>query len=84
MVSSCANPSCSAPFRHLKEGRLFVIDPRERTHKVVDRPSSQLEYFWLCERCKPRFTLVVGPGNRVSCVSRVKIERDDRVYALSA
>lgn len=84
MVSSCANPSCSAPFRHLKEGRLFVIDPRERAHMVVDWPSSQLEFFWLCERCTPRFTLAVGPGNRVSCVSRAESEPHDRAQALSA
>jgi len=84
MVSSCSNPSCSAPFRHLKEGRLFVINPRERAHKQADRPSSQLEFFWLCERCTPRFTLAVGPGNRVSCVSRAKSERNDRADARSA
>jgi hypothetical protein len=84
MVSTCANPTCSAPFRHLKEGRLFLIDPRERAHKEVDRPASQLEFFWLCEQCTSRFTLAVGPGNRVSCVSRAESEPTHRPDARSA
>jgi len=74
MVSNCANPKCSVPFRHLKEGRLFVIDPRDRAHRGAGRSSLGLECFWLCEQCTPRLTLAVGPGERVSCVSRSESE----------
>jgi hypothetical protein len=84
MVSTCANPSCSAPFRHLKEGRLFLVDPRERARGQACSFSSRLEFFWLCDRCTPRFKLAVGPGNRVSCVSRAESEPTHRPDALSA
>lgn len=70
MVSTCANPECSAPFRHLRQGRLFLVDPRDRRYSQAGWGSSQLQFFWLCEQCMPRFTLAVGPGERVSCVSR--------------
>jgi hypothetical protein len=75
MVSTCANPECSTPFRHLRQGRLFLVDPRDRRHNQPGWSSSRLEFFWLCEQCKPRFTLAVGPGERVSCVSRSESER---------
>ena len=70
MVSTCANPECSASFRHLKQGRLIVIDPREQAHSHVATSSSRLEYFWLCDLCATRFTLAVEAGNRVCCVAR--------------
>ena len=64
MVSTCANPDCTVPFRRLREGRLIVID-RFRDADLARRP----EYFWLCDQCARRFTLVIGPENLVSCVS---------------
>ncbi len=53
MVSKCSNPSCSASFRHLKEGRLFRLenDPALRSK------SNRVEYFWLCHRCSSTLTL---------------------------
>ncbi len=74
MVSTCANPECSAPFRHLREGRLFLIDPKGRAHSLAAWSSWRLEVFWLCDKCAPRFTLAIGPGIRVSCVSRAESE----------
>lgn len=74
MVSTCANPQCSAPFRHLKQGRLIVLDPRDQSSSQGAPSSLRLEYFWLCELCAPRFTLAVEPGNRVRCVSRADSE----------
>jgi len=84
MVSTCANPECSVPFRHLKQGRLIVIDPRDQGHSHVPAPSSRLEYFWLCDLCAPRFCLAVEPGNRVRCVSRAKNDATDRLEPRSA
>lgn len=84
MVSICANPECSAPFRHLKTGRLFLIDPRDGAHSQAAWSSTRLEYFWLCDTCAPRFTLAIGPGNRVSCVSRAESEPNHRAYLRSA
>lgn len=84
MVSTCANPQCSAPFRRLKQGRLIVIDPREQAHSQMASPLSRLEYFWLCDQCAPRFTLAVEPGNRVRCISRADDRPGDRPELLSA
>jgi hypothetical protein len=72
MVSTCANPECSAPFRRLRQGRLFLIDPRDRARSQTAPGSTRLEFFWLCDRCTPQFTVVVGPENEVSCVSRLE------------
>lgn len=79
MVSTCANPECSAPFRHLTQGRLFLVNPRDRRPSQAGRSSSGLQFFWLCEQCIPRFTLAVGPGELVSCVSRSASDSHHRV-----
>jgi len=57
MLGKCSNPSCSAPFRYLRDGKLFRLeaDPRLRTSKP-----NKLEYFWLCDRCSPRMSLRIG------------------------
>ncbi len=74
MVSTCANPDCLAPFRRLTEGRLIVVD---RQHRAPSSgvPVSRPEYFWLCDQCAPRLTLVIGPENLVSCVSPLECKR---------
>lgn len=54
MLGRCSNPSCSAPFRYLRDGKLFRLetDPKARTSKP-----SKLEYFWLCDHCSPSMSL---------------------------
>lgn len=61
MLQKCANPSCSAPFRSLREGKLFLaetlpLDPSQpfdgNRRKVRRR-----EHFWLCDTCSAHFTL---------------------------
>ena len=61
MLQKCANPSCSAPFRSLREGKLFLAETLP--HKPA-APSTELqprvrrrEHFSLCEPCSVRFTL---------------------------
>jgi hypothetical protein len=62
MLGKCSNPSCSAPFRYLRHGKLFRLeaDPRLRT----SRPNN-LEYFWLCDNCSPRVSLRIGDAGEV-------------------
>ena len=62
MLAKCANPSCSAPFRYLRDGRLFRLeaDPRFRSSKP-----HKLEFFWLCDRCSPRMSLRISDGGKV-------------------
>lgn len=54
MVAKCSNPSCSAPFRYLEDGRLFRL---ERDPALGASQSKRVEYFWLCQRCSSTMTL---------------------------
>ncbi len=54
MISRCANPYCGAPFRYLREGKLFQLytgsDPGPSSGSG-QKTSRQMEYFWLCGQC---------------------------------
>jgi hypothetical protein len=68
MVEKCANTACSATFRRLGDGRLFVkeipVDPRSDGKGL----SRQLHYFWLCNACCRTMTVTTetGTGIRVA------------------
>jgi hypothetical protein len=74
MVSKCANPECAAPFRYFHLGRLFrweteVGFDRRRSMGKDDeakKPIRRIEFYWLCESCSPRMTLVFEKGVGVS------------------
>jgi hypothetical protein len=67
MVSKCANPSCSKPFRYLHEGKLFRVEkpynhlPDDGGPMTADltsaKPVRSVEFFWLCEKCAAVMTL---------------------------
>ena len=65
MISKCAHPKCNLVFRYLHEGRLFQFDMKPSTGGLsesgTDKPSQKLEYFWLCDSCASRMTLVREP-----------------------
>ena len=59
MLSKCLNPTCSATFQYLHDGRVF--------HLEIPAPGDngsfrRREYFWLCGRCSQGFTVVVKDG----------------------
>lgn len=54
MLSKCANPHCSVPFRRLNEGKLFCLESEQRNSQ---HKSSRVEYFWLCRSCSFTMTL---------------------------
>jgi hypothetical protein len=54
MLVKCTNPSCSASFRYLRDGRLFLL---ERDPTLWSSKSNRVEYFWLCHRCSSEMTL---------------------------
>ena len=66
MVSKCANPDCSVPFRYFHQGKLFRVETstgleRRRAMGQDDEPRKpirRLEFFWLCGDCSSRMTLV--------------------------
>jgi len=62
MVAKWSNPSCSASFRYLEEGRLFRLekDPAPRSSKVA-----AAKYFWLCPSCSSTMTLHLSEDGSV-------------------
>ena len=64
MVSKCANPACSAPFRYLHEGKLFRIERSiqknsDQEHDSIGKKqAAHVEFFWLCKDCSQTLTLI--------------------------
>ncbi len=65
MLSKCANPLCSAPFRYLHEGRIFNIEVAAWCEDPSGDPSPKIEHFWLCGRCA-RTLKVIWKDGRVT------------------
>ena len=61
MLHKCANPACTAPFRSLREGKLFLAEtyPSEMNGAFDGnrRKLRRREHFWLCNACSAQFTL---------------------------
>lgn len=59
MVSKCANPSCSAIFRYLREGKIFHVatgpygPEKDNASETFTR-----ERFWLCGDCSTKMTVI--------------------------
>ena len=74
MVSKCANPECATPFRYFHQGQLFRLETQtghdRRKGMGVDndlkKPLRRIEFFWLCEDCAGRMTLVSEKGAGVT------------------
>jgi len=59
MVSKCANPSCSATFRYLREGTIFHAasgPTAPEKDSLAGTPSH--ERFWLCRECSTKLTII--------------------------
>lgn len=68
MVTKCANPSCSASFRYLRGGKLFLVD-LHRFHSASEPGGAAadkraVEHFWLCDRCSLDLTVTVDSRGR--------------------
>lgn len=62
MLHKCANPSCSIPFRHLREGKLFLAETeyfpgKQTTTRGSLRLARRIEHYWLCDECSQQLTL---------------------------
>jgi hypothetical protein len=64
MLYKCANAACSAPFRRLREGKLFQVEteyfaghPGTPTTLRRVRSCRRVEHYWLCDACSPYVTL---------------------------
>jgi hypothetical protein len=54
MLAKCLNPLCTAPFRYLRQGRMFNLEI-----VVPDGKARRREHFWLCEQCAAALTVVL-------------------------
>ena len=68
MLHKCANPDCSRQFRHLTEGKLFVIEapsprPWMGAHARVARLRFRKQYRWLCDDCSQYLSLAFDRGH---------------------
>ncbi|HYX69423.1 MAG TPA: hypothetical protein VE825_09845 [Terriglobales bacterium] len=78
MLSKCANPSCSTPFRYLREGRLYRIDVAASAETRPHGPflvnghkgPEKIEHFWLCAECATSLTLAFEKDKGVTVVPR--------------
>jgi len=77
MLSQCANVQCSKPFLRLREGKLFVVEtdrmakPGEASSPAFVRRRGaprQVEYYWLCDDCAHRWTLIYELDRGVALV----------------
>lgn len=48
MLDKCANPACSAVFRSLRDGSVFVTEEEPDYYSGVSGHGRQRQYFWLC------------------------------------
>jgi hypothetical protein len=79
MLAKCANPSCSASFRHLRDGRLFLLE----TDRSLRSPEANAaEYFWLCTGCSAGMTLCLAQDGRVVATGLRKALRNGPQPAL--
>lgn len=60
MLSKCANPACSTPFRYLRDGKLFEVESQGpvQTATGVSKPVRRVEFFWLCGQCSAELTVI--------------------------
>jgi hypothetical protein len=65
MLHKCANPTCTVPFRSLREGKLFLAEtfPPDLNSGFdgTRRKLRRREHFWLCDACSSHFTLRFDP-----------------------
>ncbi len=71
MLSTCANPTCRAPFQYLREGRLFKFELASGPELVGSRKfPRKIEHFWLCGQCAGKMTLALQDQTHVIVVPR--------------
>ncbi len=60
MLSKCANPACSTPFRYLRDGKVFEIDSTKEYQLGASgaKPVRRVEFFWLCGQCSAELTII--------------------------
>jgi hypothetical protein len=68
MLDKCANPACSATFRRLRDGRVFVTEVQADYQSSASGRARQRQYSWLCNSCYRTMTVIAEKGKRVQVV----------------
>lgn len=68
MLDKCANPACSALFRRLRDGRLFVTEVEADYQSSASGHARQRQYSWLCNSCCRTMTVIAERGKSVQVV----------------
>jgi hypothetical protein len=74
MVSKCANYGCSAVFLYLHAGEVFPVEvesPKSDNagfgrDAEMKKPARHIEFFWLCQECASKMTLVFSKTGGVA------------------
>ena len=83
MLAKCANPACSATFRYLHEGRLFVF--AAKPDPLMRGPPADPDYlgksqtpqcFWLCSSCCSTMTLQPDEDHGVTVIGKKGVPRN--------
>jgi hypothetical protein len=88
MLSKCANPACSNPFRRLSDGKLFQVEtetclyPDGRHENGRKKPPHRLEYYWLCTQCAAFVTLAFDQNQGIMTVPLPKSTGNQEVLAI--
>jgi hypothetical protein len=80
MVSKCANPGCSSVFLYLHAGKIFRMEAETSnpvpasfgTDAEMQKPARRVEFFWLCNECASKTTLVLRQRRRKTQVAQAK------------
>ena len=70
MIENCFNPTCSARFRTLRDGRVFVSEVEDGSQDDHSGRSHQLGYRWLCGSCCRTLTIVAEKGRGARLMPR--------------
>jgi hypothetical protein len=81
MLSKCANPTCSASFRLLHEGRIFNLAIPEPTTDANQYPRVTIEHYWLCRECSQTLKVMVDFGLAVVCPRHLQLAEGTPVIA---
>jgi hypothetical protein len=88
MLEKCANPTCSAYFRYLHQGRLFVLDVSDdasnRGAFSNERLAAQrLRYFWLCDTCQRSMTVISEQSWEIKVVPFTALQPEEASWTAS-
>jgi hypothetical protein len=66
LLRKCFNPSCSAEFRYLHEGKLYCLSSQRAPAQNKKYERSEVEYVWMCSACSHAFQPTRNADGQIS------------------